>query len=194
MFPRCRRRTLGKTLQASSPPHRAVTNWGQENIMDSMAACFSGRPAIDSTSGAISQRNPHLSAAPAITPEMWFMRSSRNQYTRHKMALPAATTGERTSWLMPSSPADHRPGGQPRPGGKDQQDTVDQGAGDELADAEGPEDNRDVRNEPAQILRRRHQGRAHGREGHPGSELSVSFHIISPFFNRESIITREGMN
>ena len=71
---------------------------------------------------------------------------------------------------------DSRAGGQPRPGGKNQQNAVDQSAGDELADAEGAEDDGDVRDKPTQVLDRRRQSRAHGGGGDPGCGLSVSSH------------------
>ena len=67
--------------------------------------------------------------------------------------------------------ADDRPGGDAGPGGEHQEDAVDQGAGDELLDAEGAEDGGDAGDPAAQELGHHHQGHAHGGDGDPLSGI-----------------------
>ena len=51
---------------ASAPPMRAVRPWGQENMTESAATCFSATPeSRPSTAGTHIQRNAHFIAAAA---------------------------------------------------------------------------------------------------------------------------------
>ena len=51
--------------QLSRPPQIAVTPWGQENMMDIMLVCCSGREAAARTRGTVSHRKTHFTTAPA---------------------------------------------------------------------------------------------------------------------------------
>lgn len=83
---------------ASAPPMRAVRPWGQENMTESAATCFSATPeSSPSTAGTHIQRNAHFIAAAttAATAQRAkfhsLERSSPN--TTASTALPQAMTG-----------------------------------------------------------------------------------------------------